>query len=68
MTKEETPQEFADRQYTTGYRDGLCDAITQFIGFVSDEHQEYIFKEIELELNRQRRNKFNREQKRKWGP
>lgn len=67
MTSEETPQEFADRQYGVGYRDGKVEAIETLIDLVQDNEMDYVFAKLREEMDRQLRLRFERQKKARWG-
>jgi len=63
MGKNETPQEFADRQYAEGCRDAKCDAIETLLDLVQYDEMDYIFNRVEETIIKAKRKRYDK----KWG-
>jgi RNA binding exosome subunit len=63
----ETPQEFADRQYGEGYRNGKLEAIEHLIDLVQEDEMDYIFEAIRKRIDRELHKRYERQQKARWG-
>jgi hypothetical protein len=62
-----TPQEFADKEYSKGYKAGIQDAICELLALVSDDNMDDVFQAVKEETERRLQVRRNREYKARWG-